>query len=206
MPHIKLSLSLKSLFFFVLGILTLLVMAKVELPLLFGQDENWERKIEAYRWILHIHAFAGSMALFIAPLQFLFDLRSMHPRLHRKLGRIYAASICIAAPLAFWIAIMSMSSAEKWTACAQASLWLYATIAAVVTAIHSQFDRHRIWILRSYALTCTFVLTRFFVDVLGMHFSQSLGGNAGLTVSSSILVWICADLIAVRKHTMVWEG
>lgn len=185
-------------FFITLSIMTALVMLKVELPLMLGWDPEWDRKIDAYRWTLHVHAIAGSIALFIAPLQFLLNLRAEKPQLHRLIGRIYALSICVAAPLAFWIALNHLSASEKWAACAQALLWLYATILAVVTAMRAQFSLHRTWICRSYGLTCTFVLTRFLVDVLHFKFSETLGGNAGLIISSSILVLIYSDLINTK--------
>ena len=50
-----------------------------------------------------MHGLAGFAALFIGPFQFSERLRRRHLKLHRVLGRVYIASICVAAPMAIYI-------------------------------------------------------------------------------------------------------
>jgi uncharacterized membrane protein len=173
-----------------IALVTALVMLKVELPLLLGMNPEWERKIDAYRWPLHVHAFFGSIALFCAPVQFLARLRNKHLSLHRTLGRTYALSVLISAPIGIYIALAHLSNSEKWAAATLGLLWLGTTMAAVHTAMHRQIAMHRIWVARSYALTLTFVLSRFLVDVLKIEVSASIGGNGAL-------VWVCTALAIV---------
>jgi Predicted membrane protein (DUF2306) len=167
-------------FFICVGALTLFVMLKVELPLLLGWNPEWERKIYAYRWLLHIHAFLGSVALLTAPIQFFSHFRQTHLPLHRKLGHTYAIAIFISAPIGIYIALAHLSNNEKWAAAAQGVLWLSTTFAAVYTAMHKQILMHQIWVTRSYALTLTFVISRFILDVLKIEFNPEIGGNGVL--------------------------
>ncbi len=186
-------------FFIFIGALTLLVMLKVELPLMLGMNPQWEHKINSYRWLLHIHAVFASMALLSAPLQFFANLRRNHLHLHRILGRTYALSILISAPIGIYIAVVHLSNNEKWAAAAQGLLWLSCTFAAVYTAMKKQIFMHTIWITRSYALTLTFVLSRLIVDVCKVEISPAIGGNAGLILITTFLMIIGADVISMSS-------
>ncbi|MFZ6770093.1 DUF2306 domain-containing protein [Undibacterium sp. Di26W] len=184
-------------FFLVVGLLFMLVMVKVELPLLLGMNPQWEQKINAYRWCLHVHALAATLALLAAPIQFFPGFRNRHLQMHRVLGRLYAIAVAIAAPLAIYIALMHLAPAEKWPAVAQGCLWLGTTLAAVLTACKKQLIMHQIWITRSYALTLTFIVTRMLVDVLKMDINASFGGNANLIWVSSFMALVMADLLCI---------
>ncbi|MBC3919064.1 DUF2306 domain-containing protein [Undibacterium sp. CY18W] len=184
-------------FFLITGLLFMLVMCKVELPLLLGMNPQWEQKINAYRWCLHAHALAATVALLVAPVQFFPEIRHGHLQMHRLLGRLYAVAVGIAAPLAIYIALMHLAPAEKWPAVAQGCLWLGTTVAAVVTACNRQLIMHQIWITRSYALTLTFIVTRMLVDVLKMDINASFGGAANLIWVSSLMALVMADLLCL---------
>ena len=187
-------------FFVAIGILTMIVMLKVELPLLLGMDLKWEQKIDAYRTLLHVHAIFGSIALFSAPIQFFSTFRKRHLLLHRRLGRTYALSILIAAPIGIYIALAHLSNSEKWAVVLQGLLWLGTTAAAVHTAWHKKMTMHQLWIARSYALTLTFVASRFIVDVLKIEVSPAIGGNAGLTLISTVVMILLADAVCLRAQ------
>ncbi|CAN7646095.1 DUF2306 domain-containing protein [Duganella sp. LjRoot269] len=184
--------------FFVLGGLVAWVMVQVELPMLLGWNPAWNQKISDYRLLLHVHATAGSVALFAAPLQ-LLPFRRIR-RLHRPIGYAYLLAICIGAPTAIWIALDHLSGSERWMTCAQAVCWLYATLVAVAAIMQRKVDLHRLWIMRSYALTYTFILSRLAVDVLHYHPSPAVGGNSGFILMSSLAVLVLADLVSMKKR------
>jgi drug/metabolite transporter (DMT)-like permease len=184
--------------FLVLGGLVAWVMVQVELPMLMGWNPAWDARIDSYRVLLHVHATAGSAALFVAPLQ-LLPFRRIR-RLHRPLGYAYLLAICVGAPTAIWIALDHMSGAEQWLTCAQAVAWLYATVVAVVAIVQRRVDMHRIWITRSYALTYTFILSRLAIDVLHYRPGPEIGGNPGFILLSSLLVLILADLFSIKRR------
>ncbi|MYN15460.1 DUF2306 domain-containing protein [Rugamonas sp. FT107W] len=183
--------------FFVLGGLVAWVMVQVELPMLLGWNPAWELRTSDYRLLLHVHATAGSVALFAAPLQLLTYRRAR--RLHRPIGYAYLLAICIGAPTAIWIALDHLPGSERWMTCAQAVCWLYATLVAVAAVIQRKIDLHRTWIMRSYALTYTFVVSRLAMDVLHYHPSPVVGGNSGFILMSSLAALVLADLASMKK-------
>lgn len=184
--------------FVVLGGLVAWVMVQVELPMLMGWNAAWELRTSDYRLLLHVHATAGSVALFAAPLQLLPYRRTR--RLHRPIGYAYLLAICVGAPTAVWIALDHLSGSERWMTCAQAVCWLYATVVAVAAIMQGKIDLHRTWILRSYALTYTFILSRLAMDVLHYHPSPAVGGNSGFILMSSLAVLVLADLASMKKR------
>lgn len=187
-------------FFIFTGLLFMLVMYKVELPLLLGMNLQWEQKINSYRWCLHVHAFAATIALLAAPVQFFPGFRAKHLQMHKLLGRLYALSICIAAPIPIYIALVHLTADEKWPTVAQSSLWLCTTLAGVYTASNKQFIMHKIWITRSYALTLTFITTRMIVDVLKIDINTIFGGNANLIWTSSFMALVMADILCASVN------
>ncbi|MFZ6799004.1 DUF2306 domain-containing protein [Undibacterium sp. Di24W] len=196
----KIRLYWKYALFAMLAFLFIWVMLQIELPMLLGLNPEWEHKVKSYIVILHLHATAGTIALLVAPLQFIFPLRATKPHLHRLLGRLYAAAIGIAAPLAMWIAVFHLAPGETWAALAQAIVWLYSTIAAVVAAMKHQLAAHRLWIMRSYALTFTFVISRFMIDVMHLPMNAQLGGPNTFIVELSIIAFVVAQWFSA-KHS-----
>lgn len=186
-------------FFMAMGSLTLLVMLKVELPLLLGMNRQWDQKIHHYRWLLHIHAFFASVALFSAPVQFFPKFRKGHKKLHRVVGSVYAASILVSAPIGIYIALAHLSGSDKWSALVQGVLWIIFTAAAVYTSMQKQKLQHSLWAARSYALTLSFVMSRVLVDVFKINVNPSVGGNGGMVFILCVLMILAADVGKARK-------
>ena len=114
-------------------------------------------------WILIPHVLGGTLALLIAPAQFSRRLRQRNLQLHRILGRVYVTSVLVAAPLSFVLAGRIQEPQIIYFRLAtglQGATWLIATIAALLMARHRHIQQHREWMVRSYALTCTFLGTR----------------------------------------------
>jgi uncharacterized membrane protein len=114
-------------------------------------------QVIADRYRLVPHALFGTLALLIGPLQFSTRLRQKHLKLHRVLGRVYVVSVFLAAAMAFAIAwgrpLMPAISV-------QAGAWIVCTAMAFVTAWNRQIAQHRQWMMRSYAVTFTFIVLR----------------------------------------------
>lgn len=170
--------------FLLLGVFTMTVMFKVEVPLLLGMHPDWDRKVQAYRGLLHLHAVLGCVALFAAPAQFFPRLRCRYLQAHRVLGRIYVGAILISAPIGMYIALAHLQGNERVAAAVQALAWLGTTAIALFAAMGRHLAAHQRWMVRSYALTFTFVISRFTADVLNIEVSPMLGGNSGL-------IWAC---------------
>jgi uncharacterized membrane protein len=185
----------KYLFFVLLGFLTALVYLKVEVRLLLGADAQWSTRIRPYAWLLHLHAICGSVALMVGAIQFLFLSRRKYPNIHRILGRCYVVAVAIAAPLAIWIATRHAETSEGTAAVAQGVIWLYVTTAALLAIRNRNIVQHRMWMVRSYALTFTFILSRFLTEILHVQVTKEYGGAAALIWLMTIGVLLLADSI-----------
>jgi hypothetical protein len=175
--------------------MTALVFLVVEVRLLLGLDPQWTERIEPYAFLLHVHAACGVFALFGGPLQFVPWFRDHHPRLHRALGYGYVAAVAIAGPLAIWIAVKHTAPSEGLASSAQGVLWLCTTAAALIAVRSHDIRTHRLWMARSYALTFTFVLHRFIVELLGVRLSADAGGTAAFVWLLTVAVVLIADAI-----------
>lgn len=109
------------------------------------------------RALLFPHALFATAAFVSGPLQFSSRLRARHLQLHRILGRVYVFSVLFAATSAFFIEFGREDFPGVFV---QISLWMLCTVAAFITARNRQIAAHRQWMIRSYAITFTFIGNR----------------------------------------------
>jgi len=114
-------------------------------------------QVIADRGLLIPHTLAGIFALLIGPINFSSRFRLRQLKLHRVLGRIYVLSVFIGA--ATGVALAAGRPGFPGT-CGQAAAWVVCTTAAFLTARNRQIVQHRQWMIRSYAVTFTFVSSR----------------------------------------------
>jgi uncharacterized membrane protein len=185
---------LKPALWTVMGLMTISVTGYTELPFLFTtlpwpHDAN--SHVHLTLFLLLPHIIAGTFALIIGPFQFSSRLRSRNLQLHRLLGRVYVYSVFIAATLGIILAVGGVSGRKIFFAIAiatQAITWIITTAAALITARNRQIQQHREWMVRSYAVTFTFVATRFLKPIPAWN---HIGPN-GLP-----MVLIIATLLAI---------
>jgi uncharacterized membrane protein len=180
--------------------MTLSVVFYSEVPLLRQAKER--SYLSTIPWLIFPHAICGIIALLSGPLQFSSRIRSRHPKFHRVLGRVYVASVLIAAPLAV---VMSNHrhdpKAIHFVAAnvVQAGTWLLATVAAFLTARNGYFQQHREWMVRSYALTFTFVGTR----VLQPIPAWNRHSEAGFAMEIIVITFMAILIPDISFH---WRG
>ena len=146
-------------------------------------------QVIADRHLLIPHTLSGVIALLAGPMQFSSRLRQRHLKFHRVLGRIYVVSVFIGALTG--IALAAGRPGMPGT-CVQAAAWVVCTTAAFITARNRQIVQHRQWMIRSYAVTFTFVSSR----VLNLwprywsHLGDSLSavGVIAFTLASLLIV------------------
>jgi uncharacterized membrane protein len=114
-------------------------------------------QVIADRHFLIPHTFCGLIALLAGPMQFSSRARRRHLRFHRVLGRIYVIAVFIGALTG--IALAAGRPGLPGTSL-QAAAWIVCTTAALITARNRQIVQHRQWMIRSYAVTFTFVSSR----------------------------------------------
>jgi len=143
-----------------MGLATLFVFITTELFLAFDYPLYHPYRLQLIhdRPLLIPHAIAGTLAFIAGPLQFSSRLRARHLKFHRILGRVYVFSVFTAATIAF---IMELHSRGDFPGVfVQISLWVLCTLAAFITARNRHIAVHRQWMIRSYALTFTFIANR----------------------------------------------
>jgi uncharacterized membrane protein len=113
---------------------------------------------------LLIHAVPGALSLLIGPFQFATRLRVRYPKLHRVSGRVYLASVIVAAVAAFTSATYSVSGFTVQVAFYILSVaWLYTLFRAFQAIRRSEVQLHRIWMIRNYSLTFAAVTLRIYL-------------------------------------------
>jgi uncharacterized membrane protein len=147
-------------FFALMGLCVLLVLWTDERFLLNPADPHWKH-IAPFRWLLLVHGLGGATALITGASQFSTRLRRSHTALHRLMGKIYITAVCISAPVAIWI---GTGPAEPVTMHVeqifQGGLWCASALVAWACILNGQTALHRQWMMRSYAFTLIFVLSR----------------------------------------------
>jgi uncharacterized membrane protein len=115
------------------------------------------------RWFLLPHLSVGIIAMLAGPVQFSSRIRRKHPRFHRLLGRAYVVSILIAAPLAITMPVyLKQDKFYIAGTVVHAGSWFVCTLIAFLIARNRHIQQHRQWMIRSYALTFSFIVVRVF--------------------------------------------
>jgi len=149
----------KTLLWISLGLTTLFVFITSEALLVadYPMYHAYRLQVIADRHLLIPHTLGGVIALLAGPVQFSSRFRRRHLKFHRVLGRLYVISVFIGAVTG--IALAAGRPGMPGT-CVQAAAWVVCTSAALITARNRQIARHRQWMVRSYAVTFTFVSSR----------------------------------------------
>jgi uncharacterized membrane protein len=143
----------------IMGAATLFVFVTTEIFLLadYRLYHSYRVQLIQDRALLIPHAIAGTLAFLAGPLQFSSRLRARYRQFHRVLGRIYVVSVLTAATFALFI---DFGREEVIGVAGQAALWILCTLAAFITARNRHIAIHRQWMIRSYAITFTFIVNR----------------------------------------------
>jgi uncharacterized membrane protein len=167
---------LKRALWIMMAAMTLSVIFYSEVPLLRQRTER--AYLGTIQWLIIPHILGGITALLSGPLQFSSRLRRRNPKFHRVLGRVYVLSVFAAAPLAVVLSNHRHDPRAIYFVAAnivQAGTWFLVTVAAFLTARNRHFQQHREWMVRSYAVTFTFVGTRVLQPVPAWNHHSEAG-------------------------------
>ena len=154
----------------VMALMTISVVFLSELPLLRAGTATRAHILDI-RWLLLPHVAGAALALTTGAVQFSSRIRRWSLTFHRITGRIYVGSIFVAGPVAI---VMSHGTIFFTPTIVQAGAWMVTALAALLTARNRQIEQHRQWVVRSYAVTFTFILLHV-LNPLGIwtYFSES---------------------------------
>ena len=176
----------KYLLFTLIALMLAYVIPHDESFLVHPKDPIWQH-YQPFKWWLLPHGIAGACALLLGPMQFSDRLRNRFRKLHRVLGRIYVASVFVAAPLGFYIQYFEerMGDPRSFSiaAAADAVLWMTTTAIAMAFILRGKVQEHRQWMTRSFAVAIVFLEVR----VIG-----GLSGIENLDIhANETMVWTC---------------
>lgn len=149
----------KHALFIVLGLMTLFVLHHDE-RFFFHHESNTWKFFYPVRWKIFLHGIGGATALTLGAMQFSTRLRQHYPALHRLLGRFYFGGVMVAAAVAVYLAFTHALAIMATETTVQGSLWTLTTSMAVCAARNKNFEVHKQWMMRSYAITLIFVVGR----------------------------------------------
>jgi uncharacterized membrane protein len=163
----------KYAFFALVAVCFLAVVAVDELFWFDSADPHYQRVV-AFRTLLMLHGLAGLTALTTGTLQMSSRIRTRKPALHRTLGRIYLAAVCLSAPIAIYIGTSALEPASIHVEQVfQGGFWLLSALVAWACIRSGQMPLHKAWMMRSYAFTLVFITSRV-PDLFISHYSDQL--------------------------------
>jgi hypothetical protein len=174
----------KYVLFVALGLMFLFVLWHNERFIVFHSHPDWTYYFPV-RWWLLPHGLAGLTALLLGPFQLSSRFRQRHLRAHRIMGRFYLGGIAVAAPMSMYIASVHNSVGGRILTFTVAISWLLAAATALVSVLKGNIPLHRLWMVRSYAITTTFVTARVFGAIPALDHAPP---GVGLSVTWSVIV------------------
>ncbi|WP_419998283.1 DUF2306 domain-containing protein [Streptomyces boninensis] len=157
---------------------------------------------DAHYYLVVAHVLTAGTALVLGPLQFIPAVRA-HRRLHRAIGRAYLlAGVLPAALTAIPVALLSDRLLTQIGLITPALGWLATGWLAVQSARTRDYEAHRAWMQRNYALTFLAVTSRAVVPLLLL---AQLGDHAADMIPvGQVLGWIInlavAELLIRRRR------
>ena len=124
--------------------------------------------IKPWRIAFFVHVFTSILALLAGFTQFSNKLQRQRPKLHRALGYIYVIDVLmVTGPAGLLMSFYANGGPFAQLAFILLSfLWLTTTAIALWQAKMRNFRRHRIYMIRSFALTLSAVTLRLWKVLL----------------------------------------
>jgi uncharacterized membrane protein len=191
----------KYLLFALISLMYVYVLGHNERFLIDAHDPIWQH-YEPFKWWLLPHGLTGACALLLGPMQFSDRLRQRFTKLHRVVGRVYVATVFVAAPLGAYIQYFEERLGETRSfsiaAGVDGCLWMITTGVAFAFILKGKVQQHRQWMTRSFAVALVFLEVRFVGGVTGWD-------QLGSAVSETI-VWTClAFSILIADAILQWQ-
>lgn len=182
----KQGLSYYVLCFLALGITGYSIFVYGFMPLGSVVHPDMRANFQAHSSIVYVHIFASSVALLCGALQFSIQLRTLHPQVHRWLGRIYL----MVGVLFGGLAGLAMAQTAYGGIVSRlgfsglALLWLFSGLRAYLAICRGYVKEHQQWMQRNYALTCAAITLRIYLPV-------SMVSGIGFDIAYPLIAWLC---------------
>ncbi len=164
--------------------------------------------ITEWRVAFFTHVFTSILVLVAGFTQFSKKFLKQQPKLHRTVGYVYVINILmVTGPSGLLMSFYANGGVSSQTAFVLLSvLWIGFTAMALYKAIKKDFKAHRIFMIRSFALTlsaitlrCWKVLLVNFTDIQPMDRYRIIAW-LGWTLNLIIAEWIIYKYISRKKQ------
>ena len=124
--------------------------------------------ITAWRIAFFVHVFTSMLALLAGFTQFSETIRRQYPAIHRVFGYVYVIDVLmVTGPAGLLMSFYANGGISSRIAFVLLSvLWILATAIALYKAKKKSFNAHRIFMIRSYALTLSAITLRIWKVLL----------------------------------------
>lgn len=194
----------KHVLFGILGLLTLFVIYNNERFIVDHSNPLWAYYFPV-RWVLLVHGLAGAAALCLGATQFSTRLRHRAVQVHRFLGRSYVIAVAVSAPLGIVVTILRNERPLQAAVITQALLWFLTTAVAFYCIRRRNFQQHRQWMIRSYAITLIFVTDRV-IDAIPRFADLDTDASPNITWLCNIIAWVIPTFIIAWPNVFGREG
>ena len=166
----------------------------------FNPADPHLHRIAAYKTLLLLHGLGGATALLTGATQFSSRIRRTRTALHRTLGKVYIGAVCFSAPIALYIGTGPLEPVTIHVEqIFQAGLWCACALVAWACIRSGQMALHKSWMMRSYAFTLVFVLSRVPDAFISSYSDQFLSDM----LWSLVVVAVIAPEVILTAQTLL---
>ncbi|MFD1884954.1 DUF2306 domain-containing protein [Paenibacillus wenxiniae] len=125
--------------------------------------------LKPWIYVLYTHIFTAIFALIIGPFQLFIKPTLARRSWHRRLGYGYVVSITVSGIVNVYLSLFATGGwISSFGFMSLDVLWVSTTLIAVRKIIAKDIQAHKIWMLRSYALTFSAVTLRILLAPLAI--------------------------------------
>lgn len=167
--------------------------------------------ITEWRIAFFVHVFTSLFALLAGFTQFSRQLLRRRPKLHRALGYMYVVNVLmVTGPAGLLMSFYANGGTPSRIAFVTLSvLWISFTVIALYKALRKEFRAHRIFMIRSFALTLSAVTLRIW-KVLLANFTElppmdryRIIAWLGWTLNLLMAEWIIYRYLKRKKYNKI---
>lgn len=154
-----------------------------------------------YKFSFYIHIFAGMFCIITALLQFSSIILKKRKAIHIWSGRVYVFVVLfIGAPTGLYMSFFAKGGiAEKCLFMFMAISWFYFTAKGLITVFQKNIKQHKMWMIRSYAMTLTAVTFRVYYIILYLM-------DIELTKNYEVSLWMSViGNIAIAEYIIFYK-
>jgi hypothetical protein len=135
---------------------------------------------------LVIHAISAGTAILIGPWQFVASTPWRRAPLHRWVGRAYLTLCAVGGTSGLLLATgSSAGDVARWGFGLLAAAWLAANAMGYRAALARDFQAHRRWMIRSFALTFAAVTLRLYLPL------ATVAAGLSFQLAYPAIAWAC---------------